>query len=141
MLCPTFVRYASQKISAWLQYEHWRLCSFGSQRFDRAGPSIRRAAAAWFGLSADWHTKCLKAAGRRRGAFDSAAICGTARLGTQISHISTFAHQHERDRNDQIQARIHLARRLHADAKLARQDPAQGLRRVSDARAIAAVGF
>jgi hypothetical protein len=42
MLCPTFVRYASQKISAWLQYEHSRFCSFGLQQGGRAVKAIRR---------------------------------------------------------------------------------------------------
>src|ERR1700675_2710911 len=89
MLCPSFARYASQKISAWLQYEHSRFCSFALQRFGCAVPAIRRSAAARFGPSADWHTKCLKADGSGADAFDSAAICGSARLGTQTLHLST----------------------------------------------------
>src|SRR6202023_2268085 len=132
MLCPSFVRYASEKISAWLQYEHSRCCSFALQRFARAVPAIRRSAAARFGLSADWHTKCLKADGRRRGCF---RFCRDLRQ--RASRHTNIAHQHKRDRNDKIQTRIHLARRLHADAELAWQDPAEGLRRVSNARAIA----
>jgi hypothetical protein len=42
MLCPPFVRYASLKISAWLQYEHWHFCSFGLQQGARAVKAIRR---------------------------------------------------------------------------------------------------
>jgi glutamine synthetase len=89
VLCPSFIRYASQKISAWLQYKHSRFCSFSSQQRDRAALLIRGAAAARFAPSADWHTKCLKAAGGGADAFGSASICGSARLGTQTSHIST----------------------------------------------------
>src|SRR6202044_1076593 len=42
MLCPTFARYASQNISAWLQYKHSRFCSFGLQQNERAVRAFRR---------------------------------------------------------------------------------------------------
>src|SRR5947208_1994352 len=43
--------------------------------------------------------------------------------------------------NDQVQARVYLARRLYADAESARQNADQGIRQVSDAGAASAVGL
>src|SRR6266850_4696461 len=43
--------------------------------------------------------------------------------------------------NDQVQARVYLARRIHADAESARQNADQGIRFISDAGAASAMGL
>src|SRR5215207_8043629 len=43
--------------------------------------------------------------------------------------------------NDQVQARVYLARRLYADAESARQNADQGIRQVPDAGTAPAVGL
>src|SRR3954463_3472481 len=43
--------------------------------------------------------------------------------------------------NDQVQARVYLARWLYADTESARQDADQGIRQVPDARTAPALGF
>ena len=134
ILCPQFARNACEKISTWLQYVHSRWCPFGSQfvwsQMQRPiAPARCKAIKSVVGTL----NACF-AAGGGATASDLAVIGGSARLRTQTVH-------HERDGNDKIQTRVHLARRLHADAKPAGQDPAQGFRLVPDAGAIAAVGL
>src|SRR5215469_18366901 len=43
--------------------------------------------------------------------------------------------------NDEVQARVYLARRIRADTELARQNPNQGIRLVPDIGTAAAVGL
>ena len=106
-----------------------RLCRTKIQSADRldTGPRIGRLP-----QCGDWHFNCLVRIGRwwpgTRGATD--------RL--RFPHLSH--HQHER-LNDQVQARVYLARRIYADAEFARQDTDQGIRLVSDPRAAPAVGL
>src|SRR5215469_13183502 len=43
--------------------------------------------------------------------------------------------------NDKVQARVYMARRIHADTEFARQNPNQGIRLVPDIGSAAAMGL
>src|SRR3954462_5241604 len=79
----------------------------------------------------NWHSWCLARAKRL------AAGCRWRQNTTK-----SLRHQlNERQVNDQIQARVHLARRIYADAEFARQNADQGIRVGSDPRTAAVLGF
>src|SRR5918999_5058404 len=69
----------------------------------------------------------------------------TSRGWASKSRIQGFGFPHfiatQERLNDQVQARVYLARRLYADAESARQNADQGIRQVPDARTASAVGL
>src|SRR5580765_8758518 len=71
---------------------------------------------------------------------DRPMVAGYACGDRPLSVPHVFASSTER-LNDQVQARVYLARRVYADTESARQNTDQGIRLVSDPRAIAAVGL
>src|ERR1700737_3631157 len=60
---------------------------------------------------------------------------------THLSGFPTFRKNSTERLNDQVQARVYLARRIYADSESARQDSDQGIRFVPDAGSAAAVGL
>src|SRR5882757_8133544 len=86
----------------------------------------------WLPQCNDWHFYCLEGAGRWWP--------GTRVAAGWLSVPHGFASSTERF-NDQVQARVYLARRIYADAEPARQDADQGIRGVPDPRTASAVGL
>src|SRR6266478_4578505 len=78
----------------------------------------------------DWHIKCFMTNGRS----------WPGRRAAANFRLPTFSKIQER-LNDEIQARVYLARRLYAGAEPARQNADQGIRLLSDIGTASAVGF
>src|SRR5690349_20626628 len=79
----------------------------------------------------DWHFNCLETIGRW---WPGTPVGSNVSAPTQIVSSTGWL-------NDQVQARVYLARRIYADTKPARQDADQGIRIVPDPRLAPAVGL
>src|SRR3977135_2979384 len=74
-------------------------------------------------------------------AWQELADGGRVRMWRPISFGFHLSHSSTERLNDQVQARVYLARWIYADTEPARQDADQGIQRLPDAGAASAVGF
>ena len=91
----------------------------------------------------DWHLNCLARSGLT---WPGTRVRRPPGAGRQTSDFkaSVFRisqHQRQERLNDEVQARVYLARRVHADTESARQNADQGIRFLPDAGAASAVGL
>ena len=91
----------------------------------------------------DWHLNCLARSGLTwpgtRVRRPPGAGRQTSDFKATVLRISQASTQERL--NDQVQARVHLARRVHAGPESPRQDADQGIRHLPDARTASAVGL